>query len=180
MTAVSSASVPEHVKNDFWRRPGVMRASVSAGWRSEGGGEWGDRGRGVGGRDVAEPVHLRLDGRVDLVVRVPDGDRQDAAEEVEIRLPIRVLDVHPLAGLEDDGLLVVVRDGGEEELLVLRAEVSGRKSLCFGNRAHVRAFLLRKLPLPALPTNVPFSMITSPREMTVSAAPWTTRPSYGV
>ena len=76
---------------------------------------------------MAEPVHLRLDGGVHLVVRVPDGDRQDAAEEVEIRLPVGVLDVHPLAGLEDDGLLVVVRDGGEEVLLVLRADVSGGK-----------------------------------------------------
>src|SRR5450830_2003239 len=143
-------------------------------------GELDDGQRRIERRDMAESVHLRLDGGVYLVVRVPDGDRQDAAEKVEVRLPVGVSNMHPLAGFEDDGLLVVVRDGGEEKLLVLRADVSGRKSLCFGNRAHVRTFLLRKLPLPALPTNVPFSTITSPREMTVSAAPWTTRPSYGV
>src|SRR5450759_4048414 len=44
---------------------------------------------------------------------------------------------------------------------------------------YVRVFLSKKFPLPAFPLKDPFSTITSPREITVSVAPWTTRPSYG-
>jgi hypothetical protein len=107
-------------------------------------GERDDREGGVERRDVSEAVDLGLDGRVHLVVRVPDGDREDPAEEVEVAFPVGVLQVHPLARLEDDRFLVVVRDGREEEFLVLRAHVGGgdrkrRGILCFGNRAHVKA-----------------------------------------
>ena len=60
------------------------------------------------------------------------------------------------------------------------------KKLCRPSLSYVaaciyaRVFLSKKFPLPALPRNFPFSTITSPREITVSVAPWTTRPSYGV
>src|SRR6266536_2867569 len=38
-------------------------------------------------------------------------------------------------------------------------------------------FLFRNCPVPALPVNLPFSMITLPRERTVSTAPVISRPS---
>ena len=75
--------MPLAVKYDFWSRPGVEPRELL--------GELDDRQGRVERRDVAEPVDLRLDRGVHLVVRVPDRDRQDAAEEVEVLSPVGVL-----------------------------------------------------------------------------------------
>ena len=56
---------------------------------------------------------------VTLGLQWPDGDGQDAAEEVEILAAVQVPDVLHLAAVGDQRLLVVVGDGGPEVFLVL-------------------------------------------------------------
>jgi hypothetical protein len=70
---------------------------------------------------VREAVDLRADRGVDLVVGVADGDGQDAAEEVEIFVSVRVLDPQSLRLRGHDRLGVVLDGRGEEVLLVLLA-----------------------------------------------------------
>src|SRR5688500_10174383 len=52
-----------------------------------------------------------------------DAQRQDAAEEVEVLSAVGVPGPGAFAFREDDGLLVVVGDTGEEEFLVLAAHL---------------------------------------------------------
>src|SRR6476620_11518460 len=49
-----------------------------------------------------------------------------------------------------------------------------------GVGSYQRVPRFRKAPLPGLPVNWPFSMMTRPRDSTVSATPVTSRPSYGL
>ena len=81
---------------------------------------------GVERRDVAEAVDLGVQRRVDLRVRLPDRDGQDAAEEVEVLAPVEILEPRALALVEADRLLVERADAREEELLVLRPELRTR------------------------------------------------------
>src|SRR6202041_3436773 len=82
--------------------------------------ELDDRDRRIERRHVAEPLHLRAHGAIHGVVRVPDRERQDSAEEVEVLLPVEILYPEPLAALEDDAFVaVVVGDAREKELLML-------------------------------------------------------------
>ncbi len=86
-------------------------------------GELDHRHRRVEGRDVAEAADLGDHRRVDVLVRVPDRDREDPAEEVEVFVAVEVRDPRALALVEDDGLLVEVGDGRKQVLRVLFANL---------------------------------------------------------
>src|SRR5436309_4119002 len=88
-------------------------------------GQLDDRDRGVERRDVPQPIDLRLDGGVDLVVAVTHRDGEDATEEVQVLAAVEVADPHAFPLGEHDRLLVVVRHRREQELLVLSPNVGG-------------------------------------------------------
>ena len=71
---------------------------------------------------MGETGHLILDPPHEIGVRVPDAEREDAAEEVEVLAAVGVLHARPLRLGDHDGLGVVVGDAGEEELFVLRPD----------------------------------------------------------
>ncbi len=72
---------------------------------------------------MAEAADLGDHRRVDVLVRVPDRDREDPAEEVEVFVAVEVRDPRALALVEDDGLLVEVGDGRKQVLRVLFANL---------------------------------------------------------
>src|SRR5439155_20458299 len=86
--------------------------------------------------DVSEPVELRLDRGVHLVVRVAHRHREDAAEEVEVLAAVDVAQPQALALGEHDRLVVVVRHGGEQKLLVPGAYVRRARLRGHGIRVH--------------------------------------------
>src|SRR5262249_33760188 len=77
-------------------------------------------------RDVPEAVDLRVERGVHALVRLAEADGEDATEEIEVAPAVEILEARALAALEDDALLVVVRDAGEEKLLVPRPDVGAR------------------------------------------------------
>src|SRR5262245_50608835 len=72
------------------------------------------------------------------------------------------------------------RTGSRLILHGLRALSGGELSVNRGGAFHDRVARFRNDPLPARPTNLPFSMTRRPRDRTVSVAPVTWRPSYGL
>ena len=66
---------------------------------------------GIESGKMLEAVHLGLDLRRDFGVAVADGDRQDAAEEIEVFAPFDIPDVLHLGAVGDERLLVVVGHG---------------------------------------------------------------------
>ena len=109
--AVSFASVPLLVKKDLVSLPpGVMLGDLLR--------QRGLRLVGENGGDVLQRVHLPMDLRVDLIVAVADANRNDAAEEIEVLVAVRVPDILILGARDDERLVEVVEDRGEEEFLV--------------------------------------------------------------
>ncbi len=68
---------------------------------------------------MAQAPELRDHRGVHLLVRVPEGDREDAPEEVEVVLTVQVLDVRALPFDQDRRLRVEVGDRGKEVVRVL-------------------------------------------------------------
>ena len=60
---------------------------------------------------------------------------------------------------------------------IVRGEYDRESGLCVPVGRHVLVLRRRKLPVPARPVNEPLSMMTRPREITVSVTPVTSRPS---
>jgi hypothetical protein len=67
---------------------------------------------------VLQAVHLRGDLAGNLGIAVPDRDREDAAEEVEVLVAVEILEVLHLAAVGHQGLLEVVGNGWPEVFLV--------------------------------------------------------------
>ena len=87
------------------------------------------------------------------------------------RLPSGVQKYTPFARATGIGI-----DGALGRVLEDRVLLRQRNDLV----ASHRALRFRKDPAPARPVNMPASMTTRPRETTVSTAPVTSRPSYGL
>jgi hypothetical protein len=64
-----------------------------------------------------QAVDLLVNLGADEVVEVSYADRDNAAEEVEILSAVGIPNVLILGPLNDQGFFVVVKDGGEQELL---------------------------------------------------------------
>ena len=78
------ASVPLFVKKHFQPPPGaisaILRASAACGSVGEHGG------------NMLQLIHLRVNRRVHPVIAVADAHRQDAAEEIQILVAVRIPD----------------------------------------------------------------------------------------
>jgi hypothetical protein len=59
----------------------------------------------------------------DFFVAMADADRNDAAEEIEILFSFAVVDVRAFGVIDDQRLVVIVRDAGKEKFLVLVDDV---------------------------------------------------------
>ncbi len=73
---------------------------------------------GEKGGDVAELDELILNLAGHGLVAVADADGDDAAEEIEVLIAVGVPDMLVLGVGDDEGLLVVMEDGGEKEFFV--------------------------------------------------------------
>ena len=118
------------------------------------------------GRVEAFPVGAA--GLVDVHVRVDDAGRDHEVAAVDdvraigqVRGPFDV----------DNSAVVDLDRGGCDRIGEHDARAADDQ---------LRVARFRKDPAPARPTNVPFSMTTLPRDSTVSVAPVTLRPSYGL
>ena len=121
--AVSLASVPLLVKKRF--------GELAAG--RDGGDLFRERGLrliGEDGGDVLQRVDLLVDLGVDLVVAVADADGDDAAEEIEVLVAVGVPDILIFGARDDQRLLEVMKDRGEQEFFV------GENDFFFGQVAH--------------------------------------------
>ena len=74
---------------------------------------------GVERGNVLEPSGLLLDRAGDFVVAVPDADSDDAAEEIEILLAVKIVNVTAFRVVDDQRLVIVVGDAGKKVLPVL-------------------------------------------------------------
>ena len=88
-------------------------------------GELDDRRRRVQSRDVGEGRGLFLDRRGDFRMTVPDVDRHDAGEEVEVFSPLEVVEMNPPAALQGERRFVVVEHRVEDVSLVLLVDALG-------------------------------------------------------
>jgi len=73
---------------------------------------------GIERRRVLQPVDLRVHFAGDLRVAVPHGDGQDAAEEIEVPVAVKIPQVLHLAAVGDERLLEVVGHRGPKVFLV--------------------------------------------------------------
>ena len=148
-------------------------------------------GRHAARHHVAELRGLCLDGLDHPRIAVADVHRHQLAVEVDVALPVRRVEVDAFRSIDGkriDGALyrpfgdrVLLRERNHLFARHLRSGGSafGGTRPTYGCCAHRDALLMND-PDPARPTNLPPSITTRPREMTVSVAPTTSRPSYGL
>ena len=97
LMAFSLASAPPLVKNALVRLPGVISCSSRP--------KLGAHRRGGGRRrDVADLLHLRLDGVDDALVAVADVDAHELRVEVHVALAVGVPEVDALGVVHDQRL----------------------------------------------------------------------------
>src|SRR5262249_16212765 len=115
---------------------------------------------------------LLLNGSDNPVVGVADVHAHQLAVEVEISFALGRPEIDTF-GLGHRQRIERLLRGPLEDRVLLRVtnDVVG---------GHERMPRFRNDPRAALPTNVPPSMTTLPREITVSVTPVTSRPSYGL
>src|SRR5437762_6313088 len=119
-------------------------------------------GRGAGCRVEAFP--LRASWFVDVDVRIDDARGYRESADIEVGTNVMRLDRGDPAVLDRDRR---------------RTDAVGKDDACAADD-QLRAARLMNDPAPARPTNFPFSITTRPRDSTVSVAPVTCRPSYGL
>ncbi len=95
-----------------------LRQAAIRGERGDLGGQGRLRLGGEDCRDVAQPVHLLVDRAVDTVVGMADANGDNAAEEVQVLIPVGVPDVLVLGAYEDQRPAEVVKHGREQMVLV--------------------------------------------------------------
>ena len=81
-------------------------------------GQSGLRLIGEHGGDVLQGINLLVDLGVDLVVAMAHAHGDDPAEEVQVLIAVGVPDILILGARDDQRLLIVMKDGGEEEFLI--------------------------------------------------------------
>src|SRR5262249_27258710 len=119
-------------------------------------------------RGVNQPAHLLAYGGGDLRVAVAQAHGEDAAEEIEILMAIRVPDAGAGAAHER-GRPLGIGVGGKRG--------GGMLFAGFGGVHSENVPRLRKRPRPGRARSWPLSTMTSPRESTWLGAPTTLRPS---